>query len=242
MVSGLGKKTILITGGSGTLGSHIVREALGSGAQVLFTYFQNEKASDALVAAGARAYKLHLADREKIKSLKKKIKEDVAHIDVLINNAVTVRDKTIVNLSEDEWDTVLDVALGGTVFLTKTFLPLLYKSVQGKILNIVSHIGLHGAYGQANYAAAKGGLIAFTKSLARELGRKKILVNAINPGFMVSDITRDVPPMIRGDNKKKSCLGLYSDPQEAAQFILYLASDAVRTVSGQVFHFDSRIF
>ncbi len=242
MFSGLKNKTILVTGGSGTLGSQIVREALGNGSRVFFTFFENELKAQELEREGAFPYKLNLTQRDEIKNIKKRISEDANHLDILINNAVTVCDKTIVNLTTQEWDTVLDVGLNGTVFLTKAMLPLLYKSHQAKVFNIISQIGLHGAYGQANYASAKGGLIAFTKSLAREVGRKKILVNAVNPGFMRSDITLNIPKMVLEDNQKKSCLGEYSDPCEVARFILYLASDNVSTVSGQIFNFDSRIF
>ncbi len=235
-------KKILITGGSGTLGSHLVEEALANGAEVLFTYMKNKEKALSLEKKGAHAFTLDLASREAITNLKKEIKERVGHIDVLINNAVAICDKTVANLSEAEWDAVIGASLTGTVFLTKAMIPLLYKSSQGKILTVASQVGLHGGFGQASYAAAKGGLIAFTKSLAKEVGRKKILVNAINPGFMMSEITRHLPQTVLDDNKERSCLASYALPEEVAQFIIYLASDAVSRVSGQVFSFDSRIY
>jgi len=159
-----------------------------------------------------------------------------------VNNAVVVRDKTIAQLTEADWDSVIEGSLSGTALLTKVLLPLLYKSNHGRIINIVSPVGQHGAFGLGNYAAAKGGLIAFTKSLAKEVGRKKILVNAVNPGFMLSNITKEIPNSVMAENKNRSCLGTLSDPCEVAQFILYLASDAVQSFSGQVFHCDSRIY
>ncbi|MBU1862445.1 MAG: SDR family NAD(P)-dependent oxidoreductase [Candidatus Omnitrophica bacterium] len=235
-------KIILVTGGSGTLGSCLVEEALSEGAEVFFTYACNEKQARVLEKKGAHPYRVDFLSREGIKKFIEELKTQIKHLDVLVNNAVAVSDRTVINLTIDEWDRVLGVGLHGIFYLTKQLLPFLFKSAQGKIINIVSQVGLHGGFGQANYAAAKGGLIAFTKSLAKELGRKNILVNAVNPGFMISDITREIPERVFKENKKKSSLGAYSDPRDAARFVLYLASDYVRTVSGQMFNFDSRVF
>lgn len=119
--------------------------------------------------------------------------------------------------------------------------PRMTKCVsQRKIINVISRVGLRGGFGQANYAAAKGGLIALTKSLALELGKKQILVNAINPGFMKSKMTEAIPEEIFDQNKQESALGQISDPESVANFLIYLLSDRFQNVTGQIFHLDSR--
>jgi len=145
-------------------------------------------------------------------------------------------------MSEDAWDRVLKVNLKAPFYLTQKLLPLLMRQKPSKVFTLVSRAGLSGLAGAANYAASKGGLIAMTKTLAKELGRKKILVNAVNPGFMQSAMTEKVPQAILERNLEDSPLKAFSDPNEVADFLIYLASDQMRQVTGQVFHFESRPF
>jgi len=238
----LREKTIFVTGGTSVLGERVVSLCVKNGATVLFTYHKNSEKAQSLIDLGASGMQLDLSDRGACREIKKRIKEKTATLDLFIHAAAVICDKTVAKLQEDEWDYVVAVDLAHVATLTKSVLPLLYKARQGKILFITSQVGLHGAVGQANYAAAKGGLIAMTKSLAKELGRKKLLVNALNPGFMDSPMTRAVPDAVRQENVQRSCLSSMCDPEEVARFIVYYASDYIATVSGQVFSFDSRIY
>ena len=158
----------------------------------------------------------------------------------MVHNAAIVGDRTIQNMTEEEWDHVLSADLTSVYYLTKKFLSFLFKKPGSKILNVVSRLGLQGGFGQANYAAAKGGLIALTKTLAQELGKKQILVNALNPGFMKSRMSEGMPPEALDRQFSMSVLGRISDPEEVSDFMIYLLSDRVRNVSGQIFHFESR--
>ncbi len=240
MEVGLAGKQILITGGTGALGRAFVRRACEEKAAVFFTYHRNQKTAAELERLGARGFQLDLANRRDIDELKNKIKAVTSALDAIVHNAALVRDHTIQNLTEAEWNEVLSVDLDAVYYLTKKFLSFLFKKPGAKIIHVVSRSGAHGGFGQANYAAAKGGLIALTKTLAKELGKKEILVNAFNPGFMRSDMTEGLPPEVLERNVKESTLGRISNPEEASNFLIYLLSDRFRGVSGQVFHFDSR--
>lgn len=243
----LSGKRILITGGTGALGRALVARIIEEGAVCFFTYHRNQEEAKSLERLGARGFRLDLADHRQIDQLKTDIKTLTPALDAIVHNAAVVRDHTIQNLAEAEWDEVMAVDFSAVYYLTKKFLSFLFKKPgslpagqAGRILNVVSRVGLHGGFGQANYAAAKAGLIALTKTLAKELGKKRILVNGLNPGFMKSQLTASVPPEIVERNIQESALGTMSDPEEVAGFAVYLLSDRVRSVSGQIFHYDSR--
>ncbi len=236
----LAGKTILVTGGTSTLGFTIVNRALQEKASVFFTYFQNESKAQELVSAGAKAIKTDLRKLEDVDRLKEVLKKNAASLDGLVNNAGTVRDHTIGNLTGEEFDEVLDVNLTAVFRITKRLIPLLYKSSSAKIINIASRVGMRGGFGESNYAAAKAGVVAFTKSLASEVGRKGICVNAVAPGFMMSRMTANLPEIVYEKQKQESYLESFADPLEAANFIIYLLSDLVKGVTGQLFYFDSR--
>lgn len=234
------KKNILITGGTGTLGSAFVRKALEEGGTVSFTYHQNEKEADSLRSLGACGFRLNLADSPAIDGFQKEFRTHSKELNVLIHNAAATRDATIQNMDETAWQEVMAVNLKGPALLTKKLLPLLFRASPAKIFFIVSRAALQGIFGAANYAASKSGLIALAKSLAQELGRKGILVNCVNPGFMKSRMTESLPPEILERNLADSALRRWSNPEEIADFLVYLSSDRMTQVSGQVFHFESR--
>ena len=173
--------------------------------------------------------------------IKKQIEEECGRIDILVNNAGATANGKIGTLSSSDWDKVVDVNLSAVFRVTRAFLPLLYRSEKGRILNVASRLGVRGGAGASNYAAAKAGLMAFTRSLAMEVGRKGILVNALNPGFMISGMTKHVPEEIKQRHIKESVLGTHADPEEIARFMMYILSDHCRGVSGQIFNYDSRI-
>lgn len=236
----LAGKNILITGGTSVLGSAFVRRAREAGASVFFTFDRNEEGAKALSKAGAEGFRLDLSGGDAIDLFQKEFRSKVKTLDVLIHNAALTRDATIQNMDEAAWDKVLAVNLKAPYLLTKKLLPLLFKAQPSKIFFIVSRAALQGIFGAANYAASKAGLVALAKSLAQELGRKEILVNCVNPGFMKSRMTESLPPEIFEKNRRESALGRISDPEEVADFLVYLSSDHMTQVSGQVFHFESR--
>ena len=236
----LAGKLIFITGGTGALGRVFVRKAAGEGAKVFFTYHKNVEEAKGLIKAGATGFQLDLRNHRAIDELKKKIQSETRELDALIHNAAIVRDRTVQNMTEEEWDEVLSIDLSSVYYLTKKFLSFLFKKPGSRILNVVSRVGLRGGFGETNYAAAKGGLIALTKTLAQELGKKQILVNGLNPGFMKSRMSEGIPPEAFDRQVAESVLGTISDPEEVSDFMIYLLSDRVQNVSGQIFHFESR--
>ncbi len=225
-------KIILITGGTSRLGQAFIRKAVQQGARVFFTYFKALEASKELGKIGAEGFPLDLADTQAIDAFAAALKEKVEALDVLIHNAAATANALIEKMSEKEWDEVLRVNLKAPFYLTQKLLPLLLMKKPSKVFTLVSRAGLSGLAGAANYAASKGGLIAMTKTLAKELGRKKILVNAVNPGFMKSAMTESIPQEISLKNLEESPLKTFSDPEEVAEFLLFLSSDRMRQVTG----------
>lgn len=232
------------------MGQAFVRKALAAGARVYFTYFQQAGEARTLAQLGAEGFQLDLADRPAMDRFAEMFKSQVPALDVFIHNAAVSRDGMIQNMSEDDWNYVLNVNLKAPYYLTKELLPVILPLRQPKgagkrgsprkIFMVVSRMGLSGGYGASLYAAAKGGLIGLAKSLAAELGKRNILVNAINPGFMESRMTEKVPQEVRERCLQESCLASFSNPEEVAEFIVYLCSDQMTQVTGQVLHFESR--
>ena len=238
----LKEKIILITGGTSQLGRSFVRKAVQRGARVFFTYFKAIEVAKELEQSGAQGFPLDLADVKAMDVFVAIFKEKNEFLDVLIHNAALTADAFIEKMPESEWDSVMRVNLKAPFYLTQKLLPLLLRKTPSKVFTLVSRAGLSGLAGAANYAASKGGLIAMTKTLAKELGRKKILVNAVNPGFMRSSMTANIPREVLQKNLEESPLKTFSDPEEVADFLLFLSSEQMRQVTGQVFHFESRPF
>lgn len=236
----LAGKNIFITGGTSALGSAFVRKSAQAGATVFFTFYRNESRAKELEGLGARSFQLDLSDRVAIDGFQKEFRSTVKSLHVLIHNAALTRDRTIQNMTEAEWDEVLNANLKAPYYLTKKLLSPLFKASPSKIFFIVSRAALSGIFGASNYAASKAGLVALAKSLAQELGRKKILVNCVNPGFMKSAMTAPLSAEVVERNIRESALGRVSDPDEVANFLVYLSSDRMTQVSGQVFHYESR--
>ena len=236
----LKNKTLLITGGTSSLGQAFVRKAAAQGARVFFTYFKSSKIANELEQCGAEGFALDLADMRAVNTFVSEFQEKAKELDVLIHNAATFANSLIEQMTEKQWDDVLKVNLKAPFYLTQKFLPLLLQRKPSKVFMMVSRTGLTGLAGAANYAASKGGLIAMTKTLAKELGRKRILVNGVNPGFMLSTMTGSLSEKTFHRNLDESPLKTFSDPEEVAEFLVYLSSAGMRQVTGQVFHFESR--
>jgi len=236
----LDQKNILITGGTSALGNAFVRKAVGLRGRVFFTYHQHEALAQELRALGAEGFKVDLASTEQIDVFQKEFRTQVKVLHILIHNAAATQDATVSNMTEAQWDEVMNVNLKAPYLLTKKLLSPLFKADPAKIFFIISRGALQGIFGASNYAASKAGLVALTKSLAQELGRKNILVNCVNPGFMKSRMTEPLPPEVFEKNIKESVLEKISNPDEVADFLVYLSSNHMTQVSGQTFHFESR--
>ena len=236
----LTQKTILITGGTSRLGEAYVRAAKKAGANIYFTYHSNQDKAKELQALGAVGFSLDLSDMRAIDEFVANFKTHTKRLDVLIHNAAAIRDRTLQNLTEEDWDYVMNVDLKAPYYLTKKLLSPLFKSEMGKIFFITSRASVMAGFGISNYAAAKAGLVGLSKSLAQELGKKNILVNTVNPGFMISGMTQNLPQKILDYHSEISALSRHSSPDEVADFLVYLSSDAMTQATGQMFHFESR--
>lgn len=240
MTQPLSGKNILITGGTGRLGECFVRQAVQAGARVYFTWAKAAEKADELQELGAEGFSLDLSAMKEIERFGDILKARVQKIDAVIHNAAAVSDKLLRDMEEEDWDRVLTVDLKAPFYLTQKILPLILNAAPSKIFMLISRAAQLGAYGASNYAAAKAGLTALVKSLAEELGPSGILVNAVNPGFMLSAMTRNLAEPYLQKNREASPLGGYSDPEEVARFLVYLCSDEMTQVTGQVFHYESR--
>ncbi len=244
----LSSKTVFITGGTSELGHLLVQEALRQGASVFFTYFSGTDRAAQLSNQGAIGLQADFADMRSIDACVASFKEKTHGLDILIHNAAAVRDHTLANLSEADWDYVMTVDLKAPYYLTKKLLPYFIKKPKTgteaiatkKIFFITSRVAVSGGFGISNYAAAKAGLIGLTKSLAQELGKRKVLVNAVNPGFMKSRMTCDLPEAVIENNLEASPLHQFSDPAEVARLLIDFCSDRMTQITGQVLHFESR--
>lgn len=217
-----------------------------AGFSVAINYCENEteakKTAELVHSAGAKSLllKADVRDSNQVKEMFKKLLSQWSHLDVLVNNAGIARNRSVAKMSDDEWKDVMDVILNGTFFCTREALPLMRPKKDGVILNIASFASTHGLRGAANYATAKAGIIAFTKSVALEEGPTNIRVNAIMPGFHVTDMNRETFAKISEDVLKQHLLGKLSDLTEMSEFIVTIAK--LKSVTGQVYAFESRLF
>lgn len=189
----------LVTGGSRGIGKAIVLELAKAGFKVVFSYNSNQAAADAVVDAvkqdggEALAIQSNAADVEQAKALVEETVKHFGRLDALVNNAGITKDTVLIRMSDEQWQQVLDTNLSGAFYTTRAAAKVMMKQRSGAIVNISSVSGLYGNFGQSNYAAAKSGLIGFTKSVAKELGSRGVTANIIAPGFIETDMTHDLP-------------------------------------------------
>jgi len=235
-------KIALITGGIRGIGSAIAKRFLQEGAQVVLTYFQDieqaRKFQDELSSAEAQIYQADVSDFEQMRALFDQILEQFGRLDILVNNAGIRRDNLVMFMSETEWHDVLRVNLQGTFICSKLALRPMIAQRWGRMINIVSPSSIMGREGQANYAAAKGGVASFTKSLAREVGRIGITVNAVSPGVIDTDMTRSLPAKTLAELKQSIPMGHFGQPDDVSGTVLFLASEEASYITGQVISVD----
>jgi len=240
----LSGKAALVTGGSRGLGRAIAIRLATQGADVAISYRGNEAAAADTVAAvealGRRALAVQadVRDQEAAEALVKRVLEAFGRLDILVNNAGITRDDLIMRMSADAWRDVLETNLFGAFYATKAVTRPMLKARGGRIINITSVSGQAGQMGQANYSSAKAGLIGLTKATARELASRGITANAVAPGFVVTELTENLPDELKSQIVERTPLGRFGTPEEIAAAVAFLASDEAAFITGQVLAVD----
>lgn len=236
------KKVVLVTGASRGIGKAIAIELAKNSINVAINYNKDEKEALAVVEEIKKlgveciSIKADVSNFEECAAMIEAIRKKFGALDILVNNAGALSDKTLKNMTKEQWDIVIKTNLYGTFNVTKNALSLIKDN--GRIINISSIVGLSGNFGQSNYAASKAGIIGFTKSLAKELGKRKITVNAVAPGFIDTHMTRNIPFIRRKIILAMIPLGRPGLPQDVANLVTFLASDKSSYITGEVICVD----
>ena len=235
----LSGKIALVTGASRGIGAAIADTLAQAGATVIGTATSDSGAAaigERLVQWNGQGRALNAAEADGIENLIADIEKEFGKLDILVNNAGITRDNLLMRMKEEEWDEIMQVNLKSVFRASKAVLRGMMKQRSGRIINITSVVGAMGNAGQANYAAAKAGLMGFAKSMAREVGSRGITVNCIAPGFIDTDMTRALPEEVRKTFEAQTALGRFGDAQDIADAVLFLASDQAKYITGQTLH------
>lgn len=240
-------KVVAVTGASRGIGASIAMAFADAGASVacMATTLENaSRTKDAILERGgvATAYAVNVADETSVQEAFKAAETDLGAVTVLVNNAGVTRDGLMMRMKSEDWDTVLGVNLKGSYLCTQAVMKGMMKARTGRIVNISSVVGLHGAAGQANYSASKAGLIGLTMSTAKELGSRGVTCNAVAPGFIATDMTHDLPEDFKAHVEKTAPAGRLGTPEDISGVVLFLASDAAAYMTGQVLTVDGGLF
>ena len=234
-------KTALITGASRGIGNAIALQLKNEGYRVLGTATSSAGVSK-LEEEGIEGFVLDLNSVESKEQLWEQVEKKEIQISVLVNNAGITRDNIVLRMSEDEWQDIINVNLNGTFYLSKKVLKMMLKLKWGRIINITSTSASIGNKGQSNYSAAKAGVEAFTKSLAREVGSRNITINSIAPGFIDTDMTQQSDGVNMDDLIKEIPLGRFGKPDEVAHLTSFLCSEEASYITGQIIHINGGLY
>lgn len=235
------KKTALVTGATRGIGNAIAVELKNNGFDVIGTA-TSESGSESLDRLGIEGYVLDLNSSESLESFWSLIEQNEKSISVLINNAGITRDNIILRMTDEEWSDIMNVHLNGAFQLCKRSLKMMLKNKWGRVINISSASASIGNRGQSNYAAAKAGVEAFTKSLAKEVGKRDITINAVAPGFISTDMTEKNDGVNAEYLIKEIPLGRFGDPEEVASLVNFLCSDDASYITGQTIHINGGLY
>lgn len=237
-------KTALVTGASRGIGAAIALRLATEGAAVVVNYAGSSDAAQQVVTAilegGGRASAIQtdVSDTEACTKLVETVHAEYGRLDILVNNAGVTRDGLILRMSDEDWDTVITTDLTSVFAMTRAAAKLMLKARSGSIINIASVVGLQGNAGQANYAAAKAGVIGLTRSVARELGSRRVRCNAVAPGFIETDMTAGLGETTRAAIAAGIAMGHFGSPGDVAAAVAFLASDDAGYITGQVLAVD----
>lgn len=237
-------KRIIVTGGTRGIGKSIALSFAHEGAWVAVNYSSDDESAAttekelARLTPKFRIFKADVSSRPDVEKMTKTILDEWEHVDILVNNAGIINDKLLMFLNEDDWERVIDVNLKGTYLFSRAIIKTMIGRKFGRIINITSPSALQGRAGQTNYAASKGGIISFTKSLAKEMARLGITVNAVCPGVITTPMTANLNQEIKCDITDKIPMRRLGRPEEVAGAVLFLASKKAAYITGQILAVD----
>lgn len=237
-------KVALVTGASRGIGREIALELAREGCNVAVNYSGSEAKANEVVdeikglGREAIAVQCNVSDSDAVQAMVKETIGQFGSVDILVNNAGITKDNLLMRMKEAEWDDVININLKGVFLCTKAVTRQMMKQRSGRIINISSIVGVSGNPGQANYVAAKSGVIGLTKTTAKELAPRGITVNAIAPGFISTDMTDQLPEDVRNEMLKQIPLSRFGDPQDIAKVVTFVASESASYMTGQTLHID----
>jgi len=240
----LKEKVAIVTGGSLGIGAAIALELAQNGAWVALNYRRHDTEAKKVVEEAEKmgskgvALKVDVGNFQDAQKMVDDVREKWGRIDILVNNAGINRDGVIWKMTEEQWDEVLTIDLKGYFNFTRAVAPIFREQKAGKIVNITSINGLRGKFGQSNYSAAKAGIIGFTKTVARELGKYNVNVNAVAPGMIFTEMMKGLPEEVIKKAEDETVLGRIGQPDEVARVVSFLVSDDARHVTGEVIKVD----
>lgn len=238
----------LVTGASRGIGREIALALANEGADVAINFSKSEKDADEVakyvegIGSESWVYPADISDYQNVIEMKENITKYFGKIDILVNNAGINIDKLFVKMSNEDWNKVISVNLTGVFNSTNAFIDQLIDSGNGRVINITSIVGQMGNIGQVNYAASKAGIIGMTKSLARELARKNVTVNAVAPGFILTSMVENIPDEVKEKIIAKIPLGRFGRPEEVAKAVIYLASEDASYITGHVLNINGGMY
>jgi 3-oxoacyl-[acyl-carrier protein] reductase len=235
----------LVTGASRGIGAAIADELAAQGATVIGTATSEAGAkaiADRLAANGGHGRVLDVSNGESVDALIDSIAKDIGPVSILVNNAGITRDNLLMRMKDEDWQAILDTNLTSVYRTSKAVMRAMMKARKGRIINIASVVGVTGNAGQTNYAAAKAGIIAFSKSLAKEIGSRGITVNVVAPGYIATDMTKDLPEEAKQALMGQIALGRLGDPADIARAVAFLAGPSAAYITGETLHVNGGMY